>query len=300
MPKKMTPAQVREWLADYDAGKSPTSIARAFKKDPRTVEAHIEAALRQRDLDHGKRQMLNEALRSHQSDLELVVDDLLKALEPAEISVESIDALDGYSLPVPLPWRSGNPPWRNVKLGFKEKRHWGLLKQHLPKDDLWGQAAKWEGDITALLEARDALWRKAIHEGEKRTRLKLAPDGPEPHLALGFPKAIANLVLGPLQGRRVEKLDRKSFEFDKDGLIWFKGDSTLRLARSPKEPERVVEGFLALLAESGSWPETKNLKSAYEALLASTSHLKRTAEDILFLHFIAGRCDICERLGGRV
>lgn len=300
MPRKITPAQVNEWVKDFDAGKSSTSIAHAYKKDPRTVEGHIEAALRQRDLDHSKRQMLSEALRRHQEDLESVLRDLLNVLGPAELSVDGLGMYDGYRLPVPSPWASGNAPGREVKLEFKDKRQWELLRQHLPKDDLWPRLARWEADVTAVLEARETFWQKAISEGEKRTLLKLAPDGPEPHLGFGFLKGVADAVLRPLQGRPVEVMDRKRFRTEQDGIVRYEGDSSLRLARPKKQPESVIDAFLSARTEATSWTEAERVRSAYASLQGSTALLKRTAEDILLLHFIAGRCDICERLGGKV
>jgi|GEM_PF-5824850 len=296
MPREIAPGLIKQWVEDHEAGKSVASIARAAKKDPRTVQGHIEAVFRQRDFSAGKRKMFEDAIRKHQEDLEQVLNSLLKTVFIPGMRIEGLGLREGFRLPVPGGWtvegdRSGAP-----RLEFTTSRHWELLKQHMPKDGLWTDFAGWESARDALLQSREKLWKKAITESEKRTGLKLAMNEPGARLEIGFPAKLTDRVTVPLDGWPLERFDRKRCETDETGNTRVKGNSDVAIARSPN-PEAVLDAFFALLKDAETWPQALALKDAFAAYKEAVKKLRRTAEDILYLHFIAGRCDLCKRLG---
>lgn len=78
MPKKISVNLKRQWLAEFEQGKSIVEIARKHNNDPRTVTVGIDLARRLRMADVAQLEVLKMALLRHQEALMLTLDGLVK------------------------------------------------------------------------------------------------------------------------------------------------------------------------------------------------------------------------------
>lgn len=86
MPRKVSMVTKKQWLTEYDEGKTQISIANEHKRDVRTIKKGIEDARRERDITFARAELLKEALRKHNSDLMSLLEQLMIVLQPLPMS----------------------------------------------------------------------------------------------------------------------------------------------------------------------------------------------------------------------
>ena len=74
MARKRSLRDKKEWLSQFEDGKTETQIARILQRDPRTITKGIEEAIKDRSLTHAEDDLLRDALRGHQEQLKDVLE----------------------------------------------------------------------------------------------------------------------------------------------------------------------------------------------------------------------------------
>ena len=301
MPKKIPPREIQNWLERHDAGDGIETIAKAAKKDPRVVRKHVETAMRQRDIRTAHRRLIEDALRQHQEDLMLVVQELREVVQaaPPEVDVGDPGAVNkGLKLRSSVAYRDA-AGYSQLELEIEAHRTWDLLRQHLSSDPLWDAIAKWRGamlrDLNERLRLWDAVWEKAEHETDYRVQ-----DPPEdiPYLTRFYPRLIYHEVAHRLLGMDSTLVQEWAFEAEADGSVRFEmGAHKVVVAKAPGDEKHCTDTLLRLIDERIEWSEAEEFRQAYEEAARVAQKARAILEDIQLLHFIPGQCATCRRLG---
>ena len=301
MPREIDPREVENWLQQYDAGRSIATIAREFRKDPRVVRRHIDAALLHRDGRAAQRRLMDDALRSHQKDLMTAIAALKSRVQvPRVDEAVGLDEEDVQKLNIPRARLPRGEYWyEQERMQVEESRMWQLLREHLTRDPLWLEIAKWKttfvGEVNARLELLDAIRSKA----EERTGCGSSREFQgTPCLLPLYPWGIYQYVLHRLLGINLHPIERRNFVVEADGLIKFQGiGNQVDVARAPGKEKGVVDSVFEILDEAEAWPEVIQLSRVHHEDDLQVTKVRGMLEELELIHYIPGRCALCRRLG---
>jgi hypothetical protein len=297
MPKKISPNDMRSWLDRYDSGESEIAIARAEKKDTRTVKKWLAKARREREARGVRVELVKYALKQHQ-------DRLLKFIKEVESALV---------MPFKGPWRgydqktlpselgfvgttliyTKEDSWR-VHLAVEDKPEWELVKEHLKGDSMWTSLNAWKKSFESYVEAGVNLEAKCA--GVLRTNNLQEPYFLDNRITFVFIyQAVLYKALGNEPGKEFEEI----IQIDKDkgeltaGLKW---GSKPVLAKVPGQEESCKADFLDALEDLIESEETRKVRLTYRELEDAIKKARRDINDILLLEMVQGECRACRRL----
>jgi hypothetical protein len=305
MPKKISIIDKREWLDEYESGKSEFEIAKRMKRDTRTVKKALEDARRDRDARYARSELMKEALRNHQEALKRELTGLKKSLETHR---------DDFA---PLSWNKGPKSvftWAGgvEDLGYVPGISAGrrgsnlraastameLLSQHLKNDKISSILFQWEKAYITHIAARVSLQKKVISMLEQKTGYEVFDRPPEPPPYLFSYTAgsilyqdIIDLALG---------LHTKS-DLEKD-IVADTHDGTVKyhfsiLANAPGDERSCRDHILEAYRELIKSEEYRLVVNSYRELERLAVKARQAVEDIVLLGYIPGQCRVCRRLG---
>lgn len=301
MSRKISVVVKREWLQDWESGKSEATIARANRRDVRTVKKGIEEARRERDIRSARAELLKDALRRHHNALIAELEGVLSSL-----------ALPSEDL-VPLSWYRGADSIF-YEASKKDRRQtavagdgsakpvgetnvkWGLLEEHLKNDPVWKLLARQKEDAFRHLERRIALQRKTVAIIERETGCKLLESGEPPFL---YSYNAGDLLFRETLRRafgssRPIDLEAEIVANTAARRVDYRGAV---LAEAPGHEEASREHLLAAFRRLQKLPEVKEIVDTYKQLKESAAKAKYAVEQLLALGIIPGQCQVCRRLG---
>ena len=300
MPKTIPVTEMRQWLKYYEQGRSEASIAKDAKRDVKTVKRGIEHARRERDAAAARTELLKEALHKHQNQLLGIIDNVLAALVMLGPDLALSRERDGSLVPIRLPGAIVSYDkyvGLVLELSDEDTAQWGLLREHLRHDRLWGKIDRWKEKMIAHLKARLALKHKAefllyMRTGYKLVETPITPPFLYSNSANLFYKAALNRALGVPNDTNMEEqiiADADSGEVRYGiGLI---------LAEAPGAVEKCKASILNAYIELLEAGEVQLVAGTYEDLEQSTAGARRSVEEISLLGLVPGQCRVCRRLG---
>lgn len=330
---KISPEQRKRWLKSYSEGASQVEIAGTDKVARRTVREGIERARIEADFEIAQQEQLREAVRGHQNDLLVQVERIRRATHLPSIDPQihhvlpepwivdsdedsaagemasmdevidpepwssSTGSSDTDNLPITHIGRSGNGP-RSITLSDESSLIWTALKAHTgAKDPLWRFFARWK---QARLKEEQTSWTLtlAIKDLAKHefTLPVLSGARNQPRIAPHLISLVRDSWIGASLGKSIRDLSEE-LEWEGHNLIHTRSRITL-VART--EPDEVTQKqFKTLMEKAMNLAELKNEAEAFLALESATRKVHEQCEQYRLLHFIAGRCAICKKLGGQ-
>ncbi len=300
MPKKFAIVKLREWLEQYEQGKSEASIAKDARCDVRTVKKGIEDARRERDVRGGRADLVKEALRRHQARLLSIIEEIRLAVKagPPDLRVpwgekDGTKVIELAAARVVCTLDKLLVVTLNVEGGTE----WELLQEHLKGDPLWSSLSRWKSALVADVAARIALRRRAANLLEKKTGLKIderTRNGPFlfTNCLVTLYELALNRALGIPYSRDLQK-DMQIYAPNGEVIL---GAGT-GLAKAPgaevKCRDNILRASKALLAS----PELDDIAQTYRDLEEATTKAERAAEEVALLGLVPGSCRVCRRLG---
>ena len=305
MPKKISIIDKREWLEEYESGKSEFEIAKIMKRDTRTVKKALEDARRDRDARYAHSELMKEALRNHQDALNKELTGLIKSLESHR---------DDFA---PLSWNQGAKSvftWagRVEDLGYVPGVSAGrrgstlrmastavdLLRQHFKNDKISSMLFQWEKAYITHIAARVSLQNKVISVLEQKTGYEVFDRPPEPPPYLVSYTAGSILyqdIIGLALGLHAKSDLEKGIVADiQDGTVKYQYSI---LAKAPGNEiscrDHIVEAYRELIKSE----EYGLVKSSFQELDKMAIKARQAVEDIVLLGYIPGQCRVCRRLG---
>lgn len=169
MPKKPVPSPVemRQWLDWLENGLSETAIAKKAGREIRTVKKYLAIAADERRANIAQLDLIKEALKTHQGQL---IDTLDKLSNNAEvISPHAFELPWPFDNDCALQFPGGSAVFSygenrievDLTLDFEKSLELELIKEHLPKDSLWGEHKKWQNALGFYFQALATFKEKA-------------------------------------------------------------------------------------------------------------------------------------------
>jgi hypothetical protein len=305
MPKKISIMDKREWLEEYESGKSEFAIAKSKKRDTRTVKKAIEDARRDRDARYARSELMKEALRSHQDTLKKELAGLIKSLESHRGDF------------APLSWNKGAKSvftWAGMmeELGYVPGISAGrrgsnirvaspvvdLLRQHLKGDKVRSILAQWEKSYLAHVSARVSLQRKVIAMLKQKTGYGVfdrPPEAPPYLFSYTAGSILYQDIIGLALGLHTKSdLEKDTVADSQDGTVKYHNSV---LAKAPGDErscrDRILEAYHDLIKSE----EYKLVEGTYREMDMVATRARQAVEDIVMLGYIPGQCRVCRRLG---
>lgn len=305
MPEKISIIEKREWLEDYESGKSELDIARSKNRDTRTVKKALDDARRDRDARYARSELMKDALRSHQDALEKELIGLIRSLESHRNDF------------APLSWNQGVKSiftWDGrvedlgYITGFSSRRRGGnikavptsidLLRQHLKGDKVRNTLIQWEKAYLSHIAARVSLQRKVMAILRDKTGYELfdKPSEPPPYL---FSYTAGSILYQDIVGLAVGLHTKSDLEKDiiadnQDGTVKYHGSI---LARAPGKERSCRDNILEAYRELLKSAEYRLAGNSYQELDKLAVKAMQAIEEIVLLGYIPGQCRVCQRLG---
>lgn len=305
MPKKISIIEKREWLADYESGKSELEIAHTKSRDTRTVKKALDDARRDRDARYARSELMKEALRSHQEALKKELMGLIGSLDShrndfAPLSwhqgAKSVFTWDGIVEDLGyIPGISAGRRGSNIR---EASTAVDLLRQHLKGDKVRSILVQWEKAYIAHIAARVSLQRKVVAMLRGKTGYDVFDRPPEspPYL---FSYTAGSILYQDIIGLAIGRHTKSDLEKDiiadsQDGTVKYH-DSILAKATGDERScrDRILEAYRELIKSE----EYRLVGSSYRELDRLAVKARQTAEDIVLLGYIPGQCRVCRRLG---
>jgi len=300
MSRKISIKDKREWLAMYEQGKTEVQIARALKRDPRTVAKGIEEAFKDRRLSRVEEDMIRTAFSEHQQQLKGVLKDIASTLVMPPYNLELREEKTGLVAPMPL---SGglvkhiSEEQFVLEIFAEQKLEWGLLQEHLRQDKVWDYLKRWR---MTLLDHIMARWQFKLFIRQSLEKKGMAYRGKHGDTESDYFLLILwdllygvamNRILGIQQGTDLEK----NLVPGEDNWIRH-GPGGTELAfcnNTPACTDKIISVFTSL----PNTPKGNKVKESHEELAQITNVAKREVEELILLNMVTGRCRVCRRLG---
>ena len=298
MPKIVPFEQKRKWLQRYDQGETEASIARAERRDLRTVTKGIQEARVERDLSAARGSVLTKAIEAHYADL------LKEAERVRSVITTAISASD---------LEKKTRSTRNVEeaLGISEaifpvsgrdRRMTDALVEHLGRP-FQKRLEDHERLQDMIREQAQVFQNKLSVEAKKRL-----------HKALGYEVDVRGVALSGI-GIILHKLQYRQKLVKADEIIeewkyrceggsakgtfavqWGDKIDSYRLIdglRTEKDLDKIVPVHKDILVEVLRWDETVSLRGLIEQRAEVAEQLEDELETLQLQHILPGRCRYC-------
>lgn len=297
MSRKISIQEKKKWLEMFEQGKTENQIARAVKRDLRTIVSGLQEASRDRHLANAEAEMLRNALLNHQNQLMNVLRNIssMLVLPP---SILQLREENGLLVPIPLQGSLiEQTPEKEIRLKIHEedKLEWELLQGHLKSDKLWSYIKRWRQAMTDYIRARWEFIQAIELSLEDKTKLQFEKQGKEQTeyllpitVDLLYQVAI-NGILGVRDGSNLEENIKAGS--DESVRYW-----TTELARC-KDTAKCRDGIISVFLSLPASPAGVEVKSTYAELATVTRLARRHVDEILLLGMVTGKCRVCSRLG---
>ncbi|KTB47432.1 hypothetical protein DEALK_02770 [Dehalogenimonas alkenigignens] len=299
MPRKKIPSpkEVREWLEWRENGTSEVAIARKTGRDIRTIRAGLQKATDERRLNLAQIELLRNALKLHQEQLMGAVDWLQQS--------NTLPLRDLY-----VQWRTEIEESSSSK-GAEPPPAVALLKEHLPKDQLWTRLESWQKISKNYIDSLIRFKQIAAEKLKQRTggvfvdaNFNPIEDAPTVEegvklvatnvLELAYSRSI-DRVFG-IKPRLMEKIEERIQLDTRNGEVRLGPGHTLAVC--PRQEEACRSSILSVLEELPTTPEAKKIASSWDELAAAKTQLDEALQEIKLSLLITGQCRICKRLKG--
>lgn len=327
MPRKskVSPEQRKKWLKQHSEGVPQDEIAAADRVVRRTVREGIERARVEADFEVAQREQLREALRGHQQDLLRQIgriQDVTTVPAPdyrvygkPEKWLEDSDqegAVSGSTAlnePMPASLRPGEgAPQVNViqnadgpqtvSLSDEGSALWTALKAHTgAKDPLWKAIGNWTRVRLRQEKSRWELTMAIKNLAKEEIHLPvLGASSDQPRIT---PQLIALARQTVMQDAFGQPYIDPSGELEWQGsnLVHTRHGVTL-VVRSMADDVTIGQVKVVMRAAT-DLTEPRAEAEEYRALESATDKVHGECEQYRLMHFVAGRCSICKRLGGQ-
>lgn len=301
MSRKISLKDKKEWLSMFEEGKTEAQIARILKRDPRTITKGIEEAIKDRRLTHAEDDLLRDALRGHQEQLQGVLEGIRSIFAMPSSSLELLE--DESGIPAPISISSALVKFKSndfvlIEITNENDLKWELLHEHLKQDHLWDSINQWR---TALIDYFCSIWqfKKMIRNRlEEATGIKLVIHPGSKVAEYLLPEGI-NLIFEVKMKEILNPPDQTNLEdtvFAGDDKFLRNGVGGARYVYCETKTE-YKNKFIEVLSAFSSLPEANEMKSIHERLAWISQKAKREVEEIQLLNLVQGRCRVCRRLG---
>ena len=332
MPRgpKIGPALARQWLEEYDQGRTQDQLATKYRRTKRSIADNIERARQERRFDQVKREQLGRALERHEEDLIGLVGYLRRAvavpsLQPPQLGETEFglpgrgdeteegqsrvsfgpglevgetwgvasEAVENQGRPITVIAEQGRP--LNLELSVESSPLFGYLRQHLKGDRLWRELTVWQ---TAYLEELQARAHLNTNVSKQATQILNAPVRPmiessKPSLTTALPPFVRYLLMKTETGEHFDLDDQVAIQ-DSD-LMNQQRIQTLGSHLGPGAKKQ----FKRLLSVMEGSDSLKVMAETHHRLSACAEKVAATLDGYLLLHYIRGSCGLCKKLGGR-
>jgi len=303
MPRKVPIVEKREWLSDYESGKSEASIASKARRDVRTVKKGVEEARRERDAHLARADLIKESLRGHNQRLLSLIRELMPALIPLPSNqvipwsenptADSIAVAGGLVRYETWP----KPKVLSITLDVETKVEWGYVQEHLKRDRFGLMLGQWKKALVSHFEARMAMKRKLTELLKEKTGYQLAS---RPVNAPCLYTSSADILLKPtiewLLEPEVTRNPAENINIDPDNEEVRYSYGTA-VAYAPGATQKCRDNIISALNELKTSQEAKNVIDTYGPNVDSATKARRSAEEIDMMGLVPGQCRICQRLG---
>lgn len=302
MPGKISMVTKKQWLKEYDEGKSQIDIATRYKRDVRTIKKGIAEAKRERDITFARADLLKEALRKHNADLMSLLEQLAIMLQPIPAS-QAIPwrEFDAGSLAFPG-GRAQYETWPdpkvwNVTLGIEAEARWPLLLEHLKRDPLTKALNAWKRTLSSHIEARVNLKQELAELLKSKTgyQLENEPAGDRCLIASAVDYLFRYLLMDLPHPVDIARLANNIATDSDTGQVRYGEGTTLALARG--EEEDCKNNIIDALKELSTTEEMGTLITTCERHRTSSDKASKAVEEIRMMRLVPGQCRICRRLG---
>jgi len=295
MPKKIPLVTVREWLTQYEQGKSEAQIAKDAQKDVQTVKRGLERARLERISLTAQAEMLSRALQGHQDKLISVIKETLSSITmpSPHLNLELPVQLDGAT--VAYDKLKGLFATLNVELSLE----WELLREHLTRDRLWKQLNIWRQAMVDYIMARRDLHRHIESLLLKKTGLPLEEKSITPPFlyAIAVDRLCTTLLQHQLDTDGKFDISVKIMANTDNGMVSL-GIGQL-LAEAPGIEEKSRLGIIKAYKTAAKSKQVASVTETRLKLEGVVQKTRRILEEILLLGLIPGRCRVCRRLGSQ-
>jgi len=304
MPKKISIQEKRDWLVDYENGKSIKDIAGDAKRDTRTINNALEDARRDRDARFARSELMKDALYKHQ---DLLRDGLHRIIRNLELPTNDY---------APLSWHEGEKSifkitWNLKELtgvhGISSKKGRpsvssvltdDLLRQHFRNDKTWKLLVQWEKTYLEHIKDRLTLQEQLVFLVEQKTGYHLVDRKRDE------PSYVYSYTTGPiLYEAALESALKMGSKYNLEadviadlnsGEVHYRHSS---LAKAPRDEERCRKNILTAYNELLQSSAMEHVVTSYIGLLEISAKARQAVEEMNLLGYIPGSCNVCRRLG---
>jgi len=303
MPKKFPVVKKREWLQNYENGKSEISIARENHCDIRTVKKGIDEIRRERDTLLARSDLIKESLRNHNQRLLSLIRELIPIIIPmpfnqviprSELLNTDLYTFSGGS------FRYQQFPQLQVlsiTLNVETKVEWEYLQEHLKRDHFETMFRKWKKTLVSHYEARMVLVQRFTRLLREHTGYQLS------HSPADSPclyTSVLDILLPPIIEWLLVLKDARSPLKNIDinpGNDEIRYNFGTAIAYAPGDTQRCKDNIINALNELKTSSEAVNVVTTYKQNADWATKAKHAAEEIDMMGLVPGRCRICQRLG---
>ena len=301
MPRKISNVEMDQWLADYDRGKPVHEIARGASKDVRTVSKRIDQARKEQEKRVVRRELMKEALLSHNEDISQFITGIKSAL-----------VVPGYDLYIPdreSRFQSGiqlsgaraifDSKQSIIQFNGEDNLRWRLLVEHLRDDPVMVSIPDWKKTLIVHLNARIALKEKVRESLELKTGLKVVNKSgdelKEPGISYFAVDLFNEVVIKPALDVPDKTNLGENIIYMPDGYI-LHGKAGSTLAFAPKNAPAVCDGMKTALSDLYQCDDVKKVRSTYLVVTQQTNNLKEGFEELVMIGLLPGTCRVCKRI----
>ena len=297
MPKITSWKDKEAWYARAEQGESVSTMAREYKKDPRTLQRGIDDIRRHRAVQEARESLLRESLRNHLEELLALVGRAARVVVPPPLHPEL--RFPGVEPPLLLELgpvrvdRQGDA-FDRVTLEVEEEFTWGLLREHLGRSQEFRLLGRWKKAFLEALKSNIALRQHLLMALQQDRGLRLSDNMRQPGKIR--PAAAEELARAAVSRILVEDphYDLQVTQMEK-GEFLVNGSSGGRLASEGTTAQVDIESLLDSVMSS---PAAQSLGQAYARADEAVSSVREALELVRASYYLPGTCRACRRYGG--
>jgi hypothetical protein len=298
---KVSIAEMRAWLYQYELGEPIELIAKSARRDVRTVSKYIVQARKEADLRVARKEMLTRALTKHNDELLAVVKNIIDALQVPNSQLDMRQDEDGEWVDIPLQAAKAYAGQEGTKIELQDEntKRWKFIFEHLSNESLLLKLSNWKNMMATHIDLRKSLKTRFLDLVQAKTRLttqKEAHDTPvNPVLYLAIGDVLLPIILNRAFGVPDKTDPEHNLKINDQGYVSLLGTGT-KLGWLSSERSDLLDGITKALEDLGQSREYEELRANYSNLQRVTHELREEFEEFTLLGYIAGRCSLCEKL----